>query len=182
VGSAVAAGARDSGEVRFVSILVAALVLAGVAAADPSGRIGASAIAGVGLGKTRAGYERALHEHAFASPITGKRTRLSFARAELLITLDSSGHGIAVETAAPEYKTAAGAHPCGSAAVLRKEFGSHAIPVRNPATQALAGYRVGRLAFTVRLGRIGAVMLATRSVDMQDLVNAPQCGSGEEGE
>ncbi|HEY6963118.1 MAG TPA: hypothetical protein VI408_14605, partial [Gaiellaceae bacterium] len=182
VGSDVADLPSDTGWVRVLALAAISLAAAaGSAVAAPSGRITPTAIAGIGLGSTRATYEAALHEHAFMAELPRGRRRLSFSRAEITITLGRTGRGIAVETAAPEYRTASGAHACGDAAVLFRQLRAEIAPVRSSATGTVSGYRAGRLSFTVRLGRIGAIMLATSSVGMQDLVNAPQCGSGEEG-
>lgn len=158
------------------------LVLPAGAALLGSPTVTPTKIAGVGLGLAPAAYQRALGEPPTRFSLPGNRAKLIFAKRELSVTLDSHGRGVAIETAALEYVTRGGAHPCGPLKVLAREFGRRLVEVREPTTGTVVAYRVGTLTFSIMMDKIGSIILSSPPVSASIAANSPHCGSGEEGE
>ena len=155
---------------------------ASAAAASMPRLVSPAKIGAVGLGLSAASYRQALGEEPTRFTVPGNRVRLIFAKSELSVTLDAHGRGAVIETAAREYRTRAGAHPCGSAKVLAREFGRKLVELREPTTGTVVGYRAGNLTFSVTMDQIGSVILSSRPVSPAFAANTPHCGTGEEGE
>jgi hypothetical protein len=168
---------------RTLAAGVAALWLALPAAASVSYSriVTPTTVAGIGLGLRPAAYQRAFNERPTRIALPAKRAKLIFARSELAVTLGARGSAIAIETAAREYGTQGGAHPCGPLKVLAREFGRKLVDVREPTTGTLVAYRVGRLTFSVAMDRIGSIILSSSPVSAAAAANSPHCDGGEEG-
>ena len=165
-----------------IVVVAAAITAASAAAENPGGRITPTSIGAAGLGATASQY-RAAFGKALESALPENRRQLMFNERELSVILGRDGKGLALITPAHEFKTAGGVGPCAPIAALKKAYPHRLVPRFAKYTHTLLAYTVGNLTFTVRSNAtIGVVMLASPAISVQTAVNAPQCGSGEEGE
>lgn len=166
-------------------MLLAAGVCSGVVAciagaADPAHTITGSSIGGVRLGLTASAYVAQIGERPSRTAFPKGISRLVFAKHELHVYLSRHGAGVALYTSSREYRTASGIGPCSRVSALRRAYGRQLIAYRVPGSIRVAAYRLGRLVFSAdSIGRVGGVML-TRALNVREVVNLPQCGSGED--
>ena len=83
--------------------------------------------------------------------------------------------GVVVGTWSRAYRTAKGIGPCASVAALKKAYGARLARVLVGGSPA--GYRLGRLVFTVDRGRVRAVSLKTAAAPFfVAIATAPRAG------
>jgi hypothetical protein len=168
---------------RAIFTLIAALVCVGGASAGVNQTVTATSLAGAKLGLRAADYAHILHEQAYFVTRYGDGTsRLVFPGAEVEVVLNSHGKGIQLSTAAGDYKLKGKVGPCGSAAALARRFELTPVKITGPLGARSVVYQSGLLWITLSgPDRIGRITLSSAKPSLTALINAPQCGTGEEG-
>jgi hypothetical protein len=145
---------------RFASVAVAALALAGGATATaPVLRMTQTSIAGAKLGLARAAYRKPFGGSPKIARLEGGLTRLDFPRNASVFFRSSGGGAIGIVVWGEQYRTAARIGPCSTAAQLKRAYGSRLRAFRFEGK--VVGYRLDRLFFSAEDGRhVGAVQLS----------------------
>jgi hypothetical protein len=156
-----------------------ALAAAPVFGAEPG--ISQAAIGEAKLGLSAAGYARSLAEKPAVTHYADGTSRLYFSKAEISVLLARSGRGVVVSTEAGKYKLPGGIGPCDSVTRLLKAYRPVPRHMIQPVGSGPVVYQLRHLWFTTVAGRVGRVSLVSGSPSIQSLVNAAQCGTGEEG-
>jgi len=169
--------------IRISPLVVVALVCAYCTPFAPAAVSGISqtAIGGAKLGLSAAAYAKALAEKPTVTRYADGTSRLLFSKAEISVLLTRGGRGMAVSTDASEYRLPGGIGPCDPIARLLKAYRPVARHVVQPVGNGPVVYQLRHLWFTTVAGRVGRVTLASGRPSIASLVNAPQCGTGEEG-
>jgi hypothetical protein len=172
---------------RHIAPVLAAATAMGLAAGaaasvGPARLIGDASVGGARLGIARSAYATILGPPTFSTRYADGTMRLTFRGGAVHVYLTrSTRRGFAVMTADEHYRTPADVGPCSSIAQLRRAYGGSLAAIRLSRNGRIVGYRRGALVFVVSTNRVGLVMLASKTVPVQLAVNAPSCGTGEEG-
>jgi hypothetical protein len=168
--------------VLLAGVAASLLVLAATASAAVDHRVTTTSVGGVKLGLSAAAYKQVLHSSASVTRYGDRTQRLSFARNELNVYLDRSGHGTAVFTAGPAFRTAGGVGPCSDTSKLLHAYPGRLVPYRMRGVERVVAYRLGALAFVVTpLDKVGAIVLTRQTAMIDEAVSGAQCGQGQEG-
>ena len=161
--------------IRFVSVLLAALVLAGSALATaPVFRITQTSVAGTKLGLARAAYRKPFGGAPKVAQLEGGLTRLDYPRYASVFFRSRGGGAIGIVVWSEQYRTAARVGPCSSAAQLKRAYGTRLQPFRLQGK--VVGYRLGRLFFAVENGKkVGVVQLSSSALPSYAALNSPSC-------
>ncbi|MDX6483647.1 MAG: hypothetical protein QOE95_1418 [Gaiellaceae bacterium] len=161
--------------VRFACVAVAALTLAGGAAATaPVPRITQTSIAGTKLGLARGAYRKPFGGAPKVAQLEDGLTRLDFPRSASVFFRSSGGGAIGIVVWGEQYRTAARIGPCSTAAQLKRAYGPRLKPFRLQGK--VVGYRLDRLFFAVENGkRVGVVQLSSPALPPYAALNSLSC-------
>ena len=147
---------------RFLALAGALVLAVSVALGGRSAAIQPSSIAGARTGLTKAAYKRLFGSPVLVEHLENDYSRLVFTGRKVEVYFHGQADaGVVVGTWSRAYRTAKGIGPCASVAALKKAYGARLARVLVGGSPA--GYRLGRLVFTVDRGRVRAVSLKTAS-------------------